>query len=118
MEPDPLEQALADYAREHPPACPDRLQSDIWREIGLRRRSMWARLFPLAEWRSLFRNPRMALPAVALALAIGILPGLLFATRGSDQRLASESFHFDVFSSKAPLAVLERSTLNSANIQP
>lgn len=79
---------------------------------------MWARLFPVAEWRGLFANPRLALPAVGLALAIGLLPGLLLATPAADQRLARETFHFEVFSSRAPLAALERFNAGSGRVQP
>lgn len=118
MKPDPLEQALAAYGRQPLPACPERLQSDVWREIGRRRCSVWARLFPVAEWRGFFANPRLALPAVGLALAIGLLPGLLLATPAADQRLASETFHFEVFSSRAPLAALERFNVGSGRVQP
>ena len=118
MKPDPIDQALASYARQPLPACPDRLTGGVWREIGSRRRSVWARLFPAAEWRGLFANPRLALPAVALALAVGLLPGLLLASPGAEQNLARESLHFDVFSSRAPLAALERFNAGSGRVEP
>jgi hypothetical protein len=118
MKPDPLEQALAAYGRQPLPGCPDRLTSEVWREIDRRRQPAWARLFPGAEWRLLFANPRLALPAVVLALVVGLLPGLLLPKPAADQRLASETFHFEVFSSQAPLAVVARLNPGFGRVQP
>lgn len=107
MKPDPLDNTLADYAQQPLPACPDRLASDVWREIeSRRRRSVWTRLFPLLDWNELFREPRLAVSAVALALAVGLVPAFLQAGPVTDTRLARESLHFEVFSSKVPLAML------------
>jgi len=107
MKPDPIDRALASYAQESLPMCPDRLTSDVWREIDRRRReSVWTRLFPLLDWNELFREPRLALSAVGLALAVGLVPAFLQTRPLSDTRLARESLHFEVFSSQTPLAML------------
>jgi len=119
MKPDPIERALAAYAQESLPACPDRLTSDVWREIDRRRReSVWTRVFPLLDWHELFREPRLALSAVGLALAVGLVPAFLQAKPVPDTRLARESLHFEVFSSKAPLAMLAGIDPASSRGQP
>ena len=117
MKPDPFEETLASCRQQPLPACPDRLAPDVWREIG-RRRSVWLRLFPASEWRGLFADPRLALSAVGLALAVGFLPELLRAKTEADRRLAVESFHFETFSSQGPLAVLARYNPGSGRVQP
>lgn len=112
MKPDPLEQTLASYAKQPLPACPDRLTADVWREIKQRRRhSIWTRLLRQFDWRELSAEPRLAVAAFGLALVIGLLPAILEAKPEVEKRLARESLHFEVFSSRAPLALL-------ANLDP
>lgn len=107
MKPDPLEQTLASYAKQPLPTCPDRLTTDVWREIEQRRRhSVWAQLCQQFDWRELSAEPRLALAALGLALAIGLVPALLQAKPEVEKRLARESLHFEVFSSQTPLALL------------
>lgn len=119
MKSDPLDKSLADYAQQPLPACPDRLASNVWREIeSRRRRSIWTRLFPLLDWPELFREPRLALSAAGLALAIGFVPALLQAKPGTEIRLARESLHFEVFSSRAPMAMLVRIDSSAQRSQP
>lgn len=118
-DPNPIDRALDAYAQESLPACPDRLISDVWREIDNRRRqSVWTRLFPLLDWNELFREPRLALSAVGLALAVGLIPAFLQARPLPDTRLARESLHFEVFSSQAPLAMLAGTHSASSRGQP
>jgi len=119
MKPDPIERALGAYAQESLPACQDRLISDVWREIDSRRRqSVWTRLFPILDWHELFREPRLALSAVGLALAVGLVPAFLQAKPVADTRLARDSLHFEVFSSQTPLAMLARIDPVSHRSQP
>ena len=119
MKPDPIDRALTSYAQESLPTCPDRLISDVWREIASRRRqSVWTRLFPLLDWHELFREPRLALSAVGLALAVGLIPAFLQARPLPDTRLARESLHFEVFSSRVPLAMLAKVDSVSHRSQP
>ena len=102
MKPDPLDDTLASYARQPLPPGPEQLTADVWRDIELRRRkSVWSRLFPLLDWQELFAEPRLAVPALACALAIGILPAVFSARAHEEQRLARQSIHFNVFSTPA-----------------
>src|SRR4051812_8348808 len=102
MQPDPLENLLRDYSRQSLPPVPGDLMAGIHSEIRLRRRrSFWTRVAPLLDWRELFREPRLAVPALVCAVAIGILPAVVSAKSRADLRLARHSIHFNVFSSEA-----------------
>lgn len=99
MTPDPLDENLAAYARQETSFCPPDLKVGIWREIERRRQqSFWTRLLPILEWREVFSEPRVAGLAFLVAIAIGIFPVAIIAKRQTDERIARESIHFDVFS--------------------
>ena len=102
MNSDPLDDLLAGYAKQPTPPPPDRLTAGIWREIELRRRqSFWRRVLPSLDWDELFREPRVAFPALALAVFIGVLPAVAMRSYGQVS-LARESLHFEVFSPNLP----------------
>jgi hypothetical protein len=102
MNSDPLDPLLHAYARRSLPAASEQLVHDVRRTIQLRRtQPFWARLFPILDWRDLFGEPRLIVSALAVALAVGVLPAVL-AGRQPDPRLARESLHFEVFSPVAP----------------
>ena len=98
MNSDPLNDLLGAYSKQATPPPPDRLTSGVWQEIELRRtQTFWRRVLPSLDWRELFREPRLAFPALALALFIGMLPA--FALRSYAQAdIVRESLHFEVFS--------------------
>ncbi len=111
MNTDPLDDLLGAYSKQSTPPPPDRLTSGVWREIELRRsQTFWRRVLPSLDWQEIFSEPRVTVPALALALFIGVLPAV--ATRSYGQAaLARESLHFDVFSSKVPVTTLWTDTL-------
>ena len=103
MNSDPLDDLLDAYAKQSTPP-PSQLATGVWHKIARHRnRTLWQRLLHSLEWHELFREPRVALSALALALLIGLMPA--FATRSYGQvKLARESLHFEVFSSNIPSA--------------
>ena len=97
---DPLERALRELAQRPLSPAPSDLSSGVWAEIQRRReQSLWSRLFPLLEWREMFREPRLAVAALACALVVGVLPAAAWNRVQQQQRLAQQSLHLDVFSS-------------------
>ena len=117
MNPDPLDDLLSDYSKQSP--SPPQGTSEIWREIEhRRRRPFWSGLLPTLNWNEFFREPRLVISALVLALMAGVLPAAMVRADVSPQ-LARESLHFDVFSAHAPgapsallaLHVVERSPL-------
>jgi len=109
MNSDPLEQTLAAYARQLPPSAPKRLTTDVWREIEKRRqKAFWSGFLPMLDWRELFSEPRLAVAALMLATAMGVVPATIIARAENQKSLARESIHFEVFSvnSTAQLAVI------------
>lgn len=98
MNPDPIDPLLSDCARQGVPKAPETMNADVWREIERRRhRTFWSRVLPLLEWRELFGEPRLAATALFCALAVGILPAMVWTKTHAAQRLARQSIHFDVF---------------------
>jgi len=111
MNSDPFDDLLGAYSKQATPLPPDRLTTGVWQEIELRRtQTFFRRVLSSLDWRELFREPRLAFPALALALFIGMLPA--FALRSYAQAdIARESLHFEVFSpnrSTTPLWVTPR----------
>ena len=116
MNPDPLDNLLSDYSKQSMPT-PQQGTSEIWREIEhRRRRPFFGGLLPALNWNEFFREPRLVIPALVLALMAGVLPAAMVRADVSPQ-LARESLHFDVFSARSPgapsallaLHVVERS---------
>jgi len=102
MKPDRLENVLAAYAAQPLPIASGPSTDEVWREIEKRRRqSLWSRLFPLLDWRELLSEPRLAVAAIAFAIAVGAVPAAAFNRVENERRLARQSIHFDVFSSEA-----------------
>lgn len=99
---DPLERSIRELARRRlpvPPPASD-FSVGVWAEIRRRRRqSSWSQVFPLLEWRELFREPRLAVAALACAFVVGVLPAAAWNRVQQQQRLAQQSLHLDVFSS-------------------
>ncbi len=102
MNSDQLDDLLRAYSKQPLPPPPAGLTPGVWREIEQRRRrgAWWSRLFPILSWRELF-EPRLAIASVALALLTGVLP-LAAARAVETPRLARNSLHFDVFSTRPP----------------
>ncbi len=102
MNSDPLDELLGAYSKQSTPPPPDHLTAGVWHEIERRRgQTFWTRLLPSLDWHELFREPRLAIPALALAFLIGLLPAA--ATRSNAQvRTTQESLHFEVFSPNLP----------------
>ena len=105
MNPDPLDDLLSSYSRQPLPPAPD-FTPHVWSTIKQRRSSFWSRLLPAAGWDELFREPRLAVPAFALVLVIGLLPAITFVNARRESQLARDSLHFDVFSTMASNDVL------------
>ena len=110
MNSDPLDGLLSQYAKTPTPPFAGG-NSELWREIERRKaRSFFSRLLPLLEWRDLFGEPRLAATGVLLAVAVGMIPAFLARPhRASDERLARESLHFEVFSAQAGDVFAEKS---------
>lgn len=104
MKPDSLDDTLKGCAREPLPPAPtqERLSSAVFAEIARRRRRPFSeRILPLLGWSELFFEPRVAIPAVALAVLIGLAP--TFALRaGARPPTAKESLHLEIFATQAP----------------
>jgi len=99
MKPDKFNELLDDYARQELPLAPAHIRAGVWSEIARRKKeSFWFRVVPILEWRELFGEPRLVVPAFALALVVGILPALTQARAAAQPDLVRQSLHFDVFS--------------------
>ena len=106
MNTDPLDDLLGAYSKQSNPPPSDRLTSGVWREIEVRRsQTFWRRVLPSLDWQEIFSEPRVTVPALALALFIGVLPAVATQSYGQVS-LARESLHFDVFSSNVPATTL------------
>ena len=103
MNPDQLDNLLRDYAKRSLPPTPAGLTPGVWREIEQRRRRgpWWSRVVPVLSWREVFAEPRLAIASVALALLTGVLP-IAAARSAETPRLARNSLHLDVFSTRSP----------------
>ena len=102
MKPDSLDDLIGAYAKQPLPPAPDRVTTDVWREIDRRRaRPFWSGLLSALNWREVLREPRLAFPALALAIAVGVLPAIA-AHAVTRPQLARESLGFDVFSARSP----------------
>ena len=101
MNPDPLDDLLSAYAKQ-PMPTPPQVTAEVWSEIAQRRRRpFWSGLLPALNWNELFREPRLVVSALALALIAGVLPAAM-AHSNTETKLARESLHFDVFSARSP----------------
>lgn len=97
MNPDPFDDLFSDYAKQTMP-IPPQVTTGVWSEIAQRRRRpFWSGLLPVLDWSELFREPRLMIPALALALLAGVLPAAMERSN-IETMLARESLHFDVFS--------------------
>jgi hypothetical protein len=64
--------------------------------------SFWRQVLPILNWNELFRQPRIAVSALALALVVGVVPGFISAKaphRSADAEIARASLHLHVFHS-------------------
>ena len=83
------------------PTAPD-LRHEVRTEIArLRERpTIWKRVFPVLNWTELLMQPQIAACALAVALSIGAMPGILSlvsAETNTEAAFARRSLHFDVF---------------------
>lgn len=100
MNSDRFDDLLSDYAKQPLPP-PPQLISAVWRDIEQRRRrSFWSGLLPTLDWRELFLEPRLVLPALAIALLAGMLPGAMIRLEAKPE-IARDALHFQVFSLQA-----------------
>ncbi len=101
MNPDPVDDLLAAYGQQPQPTAPQ-ITTGVWKEIAQRRRRpFWSALLPVLDWRELFREPRLVVAALALALMAGVLPAAM-ARSNAETKLARDSLHFEVFSVRSP----------------
>ncbi|RLC97735.1 MAG: hypothetical protein DRI46_12480 [Chloroflexi bacterium] len=96
-----LDELLGDLRREAPPEAPD-LRREVRAEIARIRDqpSFWQRILPILNWNELLMQPRLAAGALAVAVAIGIMPGawtLATAQTENKAEFARKSLHLDVF---------------------
>lgn len=98
MNSDPLDDLLRAYSKEPLPEPTSFPKAELWRAIEHRRRkASWTGLFPILSWRELFREPRLAVAGLAVALVAGIVPAAAAHTYVVTPRVARESLHLDVF---------------------
>lgn len=90
MNDDPLDRKLEAYAKQPLPSVPSELSGAVWREVERRRAGSFS-------WEAML-SPRLALAGLAFALLLGIAPAVVFVKLQNSKQLASESLHFDVFS--------------------
>ena len=88
------------------PPAPRDLSSGVWREIEQRRAS------PRFTWESLL-SPRLALTGLAFALLGGVVPALAFVKFQNSKRLATDSLHFDAFSTRTAAPLVSKLTYAS-----
>ena len=93
-----LDQRLNAYANQPLPSAPADLPIAVWREIERRRAKT-------ISWEALL-SPRIALAGLAFALLVGIVPVVVVVKLQSSKQLASESLHFDVFSTDRAVHVV------------
>jgi hypothetical protein len=97
MNPDPLDELLRSYAEQPLPPSTSINKAKIWQRIGKRRQGSWSALFPVIHWGELFREPKLAIAGLAVALVIGSVPVATAATLGERPRHARDSLHLRVF---------------------
>ena len=90
MNTDPLDRKLDAYAKQALPSTPSDFPAAVWREVERRRGET-------LSW-DILLSPRIALAGLAFALLVGIVPVVVVVKLQSSKQLASESLHFDVFS--------------------
>ena len=113
MNSDPLDELLHSYSKQSLPTAAERLSSDVWQTIRLRRQKpFWSRLLPILNWHEVFAEPRLVVSALAVALAVGVVPAML-ARHAGHSRLARESLHFEIFSVATP-AILDKLSMAPA----
>lgn len=98
MNTDPLDEILASYARTEVPPLAARTEA-IWKEIELRKQKRsWLSGLAMLDWKELFGEPRLAFAALALAVGVGMLPGMIsYPKHESEAQLARQSLHFESF---------------------
>lgn len=92
MSTDPLDEKLGAYAQQPLPSAPADLPTAVWRQIEGQRADTFS-------WDKLL-SPKVALAGLAFALLVGIAPAVVLVKLQSSKQLASESLHFDVFSTE------------------
>lgn len=112
MNSDPLDRKLAAYASQSMPAAPTGISADVWREIERRRSST------RFGWSDLLARPRLAFAAIAFAVAAGVAPALAFAKLQISRRLASDSLHFDTFSTRSAAQVMSAAPERINRLRP
>ena len=101
MNDEPIDELLHELRRSDRPEAPD-LRREVRAEIArLRERpAFWQRLLPVLSWNELLMQPRLAAGALAIAIAIGMMPGawtLATAQTQNKTEFARKSLHLDVF---------------------
>jgi len=93
-----LDEFLSAYAKLRPAAQEDhRFTAEVWSKIETRRRPFGLGSLVGLNWLELFRQPRLALAALAVAAFTATIPAAL--ERPEQQReLTRASLHFEVFS--------------------
>ena len=101
MNEEKVDRLLAELRCHEKPTAPD-LRSSVRSEIGRRRArpTNWQQSLPILSWNDLLRQPRIAVFALGIALAIGVVPGVWGPTpirAGFEAEYARKSLHLDVF---------------------
>jgi hypothetical protein len=98
MSPDEFDRLLDHYATQSRPRIPADLRERVWQEVECRRHQPFF-LRTLSGWSDFLREPRLAVPAFVLAIAIGTLP--IFMPRSQAQPvLARAALGLEVFSAQ------------------
>lgn len=92
---DPLDDLLKGYANEALPKLPAKFDAGVWAEIERRRAH---RGISLLGWADPFLQPMAVAAALLIAVLAGFTSTFLHEHPESQQQLARQSLHLDVFS--------------------
>ena len=104
MNQDPLDRLLNASAQTPAPSLSEpAFTKDVWREIETRRNeSFWRGLLPMLDWQDFFTQPRLVVPALAMVLAVSVVPAATLLRIDNRALVVRQSLGLDVFSENAP----------------
>ncbi len=117
MTPDPLDSLLRDFSRQPLPSSPAALPTLVLAEVERRRqRGGWRRWLGVFET-ELLPRPSLALAAMAVAVAVGLMPSLWRAPEPT-AGLARRSLHLESFSPRSGVAAVWFTSSDASSVAP